>query len=275
MKAKKKPEPEVVDVSPVGRRVRMRRTSGSGFSNSGLSDSTVAEGAPVGGGVDLNAQVRQIAVEPPAAALQPPPGADVMPAADETPIGQNADEFNPAARLAMVRGRSSEYEREYRLGLLHRMLMRNIPLDEIARQMQVSMSTLMRDRTELKARLREAARELNIDEMVGHNKGFYEDVAAMSLRAASMSTNPLPMRLSALRTALAANNDMHRMLQAAGVYDVLRFRRVPGGDGASDIQRMLSLTEELFADGNRDARQAAQPNPLGSFSGIDTEHPET
>lgn len=93
----------------------------------------------------------------------------------------------------------------------------------------------------------------------------------MALRAASNAQTPIPMRLAAMRTALAANNDMHRFFQAAGVYDVLRFRRAPGGDGATDIQRMLSVTEELLSEARREERTAASPNPLGEFSGGDSE----
>ncbi len=264
---RKRPEP--VDADPVvpapGRRVSLRRNGG--FSSSGLSDSTVSEGTPVGG-ADLNEQVRQLAVAAPAPALPPQ-----QPAAQEPAVNpSNAENFNPASRLEQVRRRSSEYEREYRLGLIHRMLMRNVPLDEIAQELQVSVPTVMRDRAELKQRLREAAKELHIDEMVGHNMAYYDEVAAMSMRAASNAATPLPMRISAMRTALAANNDKHRFLQAAGVYDVLRFRRAPGGDGATDIQRMLNLTEELFANNNRENREAAPADPMGPFTAADIEH---
>lgn len=263
--SRKRPEAEAEPVVQ-GRRVNLRRRGG--FSSSGLSDATVSEGTPVGG-EDLNEQVRQLAVAPAA-----PPAA--LPAPDQpgepSVNPSNTETFNPANRLEQVRRRSSEYEREYRLGLIHRMLMRNVPLDEIANELQVSVPTVMRDRNELKQRLREAAKELHIDEMVGHNMAYYDEVAAMSMRAASNASTPLPMRISAMRTALAANNDKHRFLQAAGVYDVLRFRRAPGGDGASDIQRMFNLTEELFANSNREQREAAPADPMGPFTAADIEH---
>ena len=231
----------------------------------------------MGGGNDLNAQVMAEATRPttPLLSFTPPvtrtsdPLSDAGAGLQET---TNAEEFTPGSRLDQVRRRASEYEREYRLGLLHRLLLRKIPLDEIATQLQVSVSQVMRDRTELATRLRQAAKDLNIDEMVGHNTGMYEEVVAMAMRAASNAQAPLPMRLAAMRTALAGQNDMHRFYQAAGVYDVLRFRRAPGGDGAGDIQRMLQVTEELLADAKRDTRVAAEPNPLGEFSGGDSEN---
>ena len=46
--------------------------------------------------------------------------------------GTTNAEYTPQARLRAVGQRSSEYEREYRLQLLHRLLLRNLPLDEIA-----------------------------------------------------------------------------------------------------------------------------------------------
>jgi Trp operon repressor len=180
---------------------------------------------------------------------------------------QNAEEFTPRTRLNQVGLRSSEYEREYRLGLLHRMLMRNLPLDEIAAQLGVSVSTVMRDRTELTARLREVSKTLDVESLIGNSKGFYEEVQAMAMRAASSSQTPLPMRLAAMRTGLAAHNDMHRFFQAAGVYDVLRFRKGSSEGAQSDIQRLMSLTEDLLTE----ARRAGVEDPLGDFSGGDSE----
>jgi Trp operon repressor len=180
---------------------------------------------------------------------------------------QNAEEFTPRTRLNQVGLRSSEYEREYRLGLLHRMLMRNLPLDEIAAQLGVSVSTVMRDRTELTSRLREVSKTLDVESLIGNSKGFYEEVQAMAMRAASSSQTPLPMRLAAMRTGLAAHNDMHRFFQAAGVYDVLRFRKGASEGAQSDIQRLMSLTEDLLSE----ARRAGVDDPLGDFSGGDSE----
>lgn len=253
----------------VGKRITPRKRGG--FSNAGLSDSSSSEG--VG---NINDEVMAEARRSPVASAPalPRPTRPTDPHSDNNASLQstsNEEDFTPGSRLDQVRRRAPDYEREYRMGLLHRLLMRNIPLDEIAAQLQVSIHTVQRDRLELFARLRQSAKELNIDELVGHHKGVYEEVGGMALRAASNAQTPIPMRLAAMRTALAANNDMHRFFQAAGVYDVLRFRRAPGGDGATDIQRMLSVTEELLSEARREERTAASPNPLGEFSGGDSE----
>jgi hypothetical protein len=240
------------------RRVRPRR-SGGGFSNSGLTD---AEGTPR----DINADVVAAATAPPVS-IPTNPNATLPPDAD--PTGSNTEEFNPVGRLAQVRRRAGEYEREYRLQLLHRLLLRRIPLDEIASQLQVSVPQIIRDRKELMERLRQEARDLDIDLIVGNAKGFYEEIAAMAARAASNANTPIPMRLAAMRTSLAAENDKHRFFQAAGVYDVLRYKRAKGSGVNSDLARLMELTEQLLQED--DGSPTPEQNPLGEFSGGDAE----
>lgn len=215
-----------------GRRISRRRRTGFAFSGADASDSTHSEGV---GNLNEAVAEQSIAAPPPAST-----GSSVV-------AGTPTEEFNPQARLAQVRQRSSQYEKEYRLGLLHRLLMRRIPMDEIASQLGVSIATVYRDRDELKSRLREDARGLDIDEIVGDSKGFYDEVGAMAMRAASNSNIPMPMRLAAMRTGLAAKNDMHRFFQTAGVYDVLRFRVAQDGSGVTDVRRLMENTERLLA----------------------------
>lgn len=221
-----------------GRRISRRGRSGFAFSRSSLSDSSSQEGPGSSGDLedeDLNEMVEQRAAAPRAAQ------------SGTVIAGAPTEEFNPSARLQQVRSRSSQYEREYRLELLHRLLMRKVPIDEIAAQMGLSVSQVYRDRDELRRRLRSAANELNIEEIIGDSKGYYEEVAAMAMRAASNSNLPMPMRLGAMRTALAAKNDQHRFFQTAGVYDVLRFRATQDGSGVSDVRRLMDNTERVLS----------------------------
>ena len=85
------------------------------------------------------------------------------------------------SRLHQVRHRASQYEREFRLRLLHRMLMRGIPLDEIARELDISVSTVIRDRKELWDRLRTAAKKLDINLLIGDTMAFYNEAVAMAI----------------------------------------------------------------------------------------------
>ena len=211
-----------------GRRVRRSRP-GFAFTNASIGDSTTASGAR-----DLNEEVDYL-VQPAPSAAPPQPPSDVV-----------AEEFNPATRMAAVRQRASQYEREYRLGLLHRMLMRNIPLDQIATDLGVSISQVYRDRDTLREKLRTESQGLDIDELIGDSKGYYDEAAALAMRAASMPNTPLPMKLAALRTGLAARNDMHRFFQTAGVYDVLRYRLSKDGDTVSDVRRLMERTDRML-----------------------------
>lgn len=258
------------DASPDGarRRVVRRLNAGMSFSGGGLSQSS-------SGGSVADVEDGEDAVEDLNAAVTE--NAIVIPRITDDHAStmarnvQNGEEYTPSARLTQVGARSSEYAREYRLNLLQRLLMRGLPLDEIANAMGCSVSTVLRDRKELTERARQAAKELDIDVMIGNSSALYKEVSAMAMRQASNAQTPVPMRLASMRTALAAENDMHRFYQAAGVYDVLRFRRGAGEGQVSDISRLMSATEELLNEAAREVRQKKNPNPLGEFSGGDEE----
>lgn len=68
----------------------------------------------------------------------------------------------------------------------------------------------------------------------------------MALRAASLNKTPVNMKLAAMRTSLSARNDMHRFLQAAGVYDVLKFKAAEEQGSGDDISKMVKLTRMLL-----------------------------
>lgn len=229
-----------VSEAPAGRRIS-RRSRGFAFSNGGLSDSTVGGGSTAES-EGINERVAAQATAP-VATITP---RNVIPMAAQNPANAQED-FNPRDRMVQVRTRASGYEKEYRLKLLHRLLMRNVPVDEIADQLGLSISQVFRDRAELTERLRSEARGLDINELIGDSKAFYEEAAAMSMRAASASNLPMPIRLAAVRTALASKNDMHRFMHTAGVYDVLRFRLAADGAGVSDVRQLMLNTERILA----------------------------
>lgn len=213
-----------------GRRISRRGRTGFAFTSASIADSTAGEGVR-----GINDRVEEMA-NTPVASL---PQSDVI-------AGNPSEDFNPGDRLRQVRARAGEYEKEYRLGLLHRLLMRRIPMDEIASQLGISVSQVYRDREELRRKLRSEARDMNIEEIIGDSKGYYEEVSAMSMRAASNANIPMPIRLAAMRTALAAKNDQHRFFQTAGVYDVLRFKVAQDGTGVSDVKRLMDNTERIL-----------------------------
>lgn len=228
---------------PGERRVILRRSRGQmPFSNPGRVDGAPREAPVIDDDIDdaidpdqMDDHVRQQTRRPAAG-----------PRRDDTP------ERNPAQMLMDVdESGSAAYSREYRLALLHKMLLRKMPLHEIARHLNVSISTIEKDRVRLKAALREAAKEMNIDEMIGSQVGLYDEITAMSLRIASKTSGagavPTAMQLAAMRTTLAANADKTRFLGATGVLDILRFRKGDTGEAQSDIQIVMERTARMLA----------------------------
>lgn len=208
----------------------------------------------------------------------PPPRMQAL----NTPDTQNDDDSgiadNPRDRLNQVAmGGSPAYTREYRLTLISRMLMRNIPLDQIAQQFQVSVSTIEKDRAEIKSRMRQRARDMDINEFIGQQSELYDEVSAMSMRVASSSNAPTPMKLAAMRTTLAANADRTRMLQSTGVMDVLRYRRAATEGELSDVQILMQRTMEMMdvlsvpptpepeSEAPKKVRVKRTPRPAGGF----------
>lgn len=188
---------------------------------------------------EINDRVATMAAEP----------AQTIPVRTTQPIAPESDdeEFTPQNRMKDVKTRASAYEREYRLKLLHRMLLRQVPIDKIADELAVSVHTVIRDRKELYKRLREEASKMDMNELIGNTMGFYNEIQGMALRTASNAKSPMNMRLAALRTALGAKNDSHKFMQAAGVFDVLTFQA--GEDSAnSSIERLVGVAEKMLSD---------------------------
>jgi hypothetical protein len=233
---------------PSARRLRLRRTrTGTSFQGGGSSGSSRAESLR-----DGNYEEDEVDD-----AIDPERVSDHV-------MRRAARHTNPPADSAVAR-RNHEVQqsgnpawaKEHRMLLLAKALSRGMGLDVLARQIGCSVSTLQKDRAELFKRQRELARGLDIDQMVGEQTMFYNDVAAMALRIASqeggvdstgraIQANPLPMRLAAMRTALAAKADHNRFYNTAGVYDVQRFRRAEDGTGLSDIQLLMQQTAEML-----------------------------
>lgn len=253
------------------RRINTRRSRGgfsSGVSTQSESLRTSAEGDEVDDVIDPGA-LQQSVIEH---------AGSVYNDTEPPPLGDGAP--NPRQRMneVMMAG-SQSFSREYRLTLLHRMLIRRVPLDQIAKTLKVSVSTIEKDRALLKKMLRENARALNIDEMIGNQQEVYSEIAGMALRIASDSGNPATgsmgqptaMRLAAMRTALAAEADRTRFLANAGVFDVLRFRRTEEGSDVSDVQLLMEKTNELMErmlSGEQDVEDAPKAKPRRKIAGF-------
>lgn len=241
---------------PVGRRaaIRRARNGGGGF---GGGSSARSDGYPTTGSTEAEPDEVDNAIDPDAQ-----PGYAVARPAGQPP---DPDTNNPRARLQAVQmAGSPAYAKEHRLRLMAKLLMRGVSLDTIAQQLQVSISTAERYRAELKTRFREDSRKLNIDEMIGSNLAFYDEVTEQGLRLSSAGDVPAAMKLAALRTSLAANADRTRFLNSAGVFDALRFKQAEDANQMSDVQALMARTREALAamdDDTPDADPGEAPAP--------------
>lgn len=213
------------------RRSRRRRNS-VGFGGSG--DFSEAEGEV---GEDANGRNTLVS----------PPVDEPLSEYEDSIRGQNDAPFTPGSRAAEVKksSRGTNYEREYRFTLLHRMIIRRVPQDQIAKELGLSVRQVQRDIKALYERLRKNAANFDTVEHVGDGVSYYREIQSMALRMASMNKLPAGTRLTAMRTALAARNDETRFLNAVGVYDAIPFE-AGNNRGATDIEKLMNMTERLL-----------------------------
>lgn len=158
----------------------------------------------------------------------------------------------PGQRLAAVNKSAKEYKREYEYRLLYRMLMRNLPLDMIARSMNCSVKTVIRRRKELYKLLAEQAAEIPMELHAGQTLSFYNEVRGMCMRMATDSSAKTAEKLGALEIALKAEQGKHTFLEKAGFYDVgklppKRNTDDPHHEGASVLSK---LARDLLEGGD-------------------------
>lgn len=159
------------------------------------------------------------------------------------------------AESIKLSGNSDEYSREVRLKALHKLLLREVPIDKIAQQLGVSRDTVERDRRVLYKQLKKEAQSLDINEMIGDTLAFYRDITSSALRLASDPSAPVAARLAAMKTALQSKNDSHKFMQAAGVYDVLKFRAEVESD-KEDVSTLIRNTRILLEDDDEDFKKS-------------------
>lgn len=183
---------------------------------------------------------------------------------------------DPRGRLAALgRGsgnHSGTYLKEYRLKMVHRLLMRNLPIDMIAQQLQVSEFTVHELRRELNKRLKAEAKVIDGYAFFGRSLAFYDEVRGMALRLATDTKVPAGQRLGALTVALASENNKHNFLDRAGFFDHNRFQP-PAPETVDSVERgrsqlgMLLTVSARTLDGDEDTAYAE----IGEDEGFETD----
>jgi hypothetical protein len=152
-------------------------------------------------------------------AHHPVPGIDA-PEIDPDIIPQITDErMSPAQRLRHVGVVAPTYLDEYRSRLVHRLILRRLPLDTIAAQLGCSVRMVQVIKTKLQKRAMRQAKMLNVYDVAAESLRFYNEVRGLALRQVDNANMPQKERQNAMRLALEAENDKVRFLSASGFFE--------------------------------------------------------
>lgn len=147
------------------------------------------------------------------------------------------------------------YRREHELRLVHRMLMRNATMPQIANALDKALPYVLALRHELERRLAAEAANINVMAHSASSIGFYREVRGIALRNVDAEGMGHRDKARYMTLALAAENNLHRFLQATGFYDSAHMRpQEVDPDGGED---MAVLTGALKALMNPDAYEDA------------------
>lgn len=115
--------------------------------------------------------------------------------------------------------RLEEDQKEARLVLLHRMMIRKIPPEEIAKQLGVSIAMYYKLRAALQTRMRLDVNKVDVPYLIGDTLAFYDEVRSMALTmSSSTAIKSAQTKVAAMSIALRAEADKNDFLTKCGVY---------------------------------------------------------
>lgn len=115
--------------------------------------------------------------------------------------------------------RLDEEQREARLVLMHRMMIRKIPVEEIRKQLGISISMYYKLRDGLQERMRLDVNKVDVPYLIGDTMAFYDEVRSMALTMSSSAyVGSHNTKLAAMQVALKAEQDKNNFLSQCGVY---------------------------------------------------------
>lgn len=110
-------------------------------------------------------------------------------------------------------------QREARLVLLHRMIIRKVPPEEIRGILNISYVFYQNLKKELDQRMRLDVTKMDVPYLIGDSMAFFDEVRSMALTMASSSAVKSPnTKIAAMQAALRAENDKNEFLTKVGVY---------------------------------------------------------
>ena len=146
-------------------------------------------------------------------------------------------------RLEAIERDHPQYASEYKMQLVHRLLLRGLPLDTIAQMLNLSTRMVQEIRKRLFKRMTQEAKYADIYGIAGQTQAFYNEVRSISMRMATDGKGGAAMQLNALRVALSAEADKHRFLQASGFYDHVKYAPQQNDEDDASTQNANALLE--------------------------------
>lgn len=141
------------------------------------------------------------------------------------------------------------YQYEYKMKLLHRMLLRNMQLSVIADSLELTVEEVVVMRRELMKRFKKEATKVDTAQHVGVSLSFYDEVRGAALRIANDSKATYGARVQALGAALEAQKDTVRFLQLTGLYEANPMKWNSDTNGEAKRGNLLQNLAEAFLTG--------------------------
>lgn len=115
--------------------------------------------------------------------------------------------------------RINDEQREARLVLMHRFLIRKIKPEEIRAQLGIGVTMYYKLKDQLDARMRLDVSKIDVPYLIGDTLAFYDEIRSMSLTISSQtSVKDTRVKLIAMQVALRAEQDKNAFLTSCGVY---------------------------------------------------------
>lgn len=162
------------------------------------------------------------------------------------------------------------YEKAYKLKLIHRMMLRNLPESAMASALSIDVKTVNQLKQELKRTLAAQAHHIDMPTHVGSALAFYEEVRGVAMQLATDAKHSAGSRVAALGVALESQKDTVRFLQAIGAYQANPMKWNKVDDATVQQGMLLQEMAEAFLSGADDP-VLLTANDDGSFTREDEE----
>lgn len=171
--------------------------------------------------------------------------------------------------------RLNEEQREARLVLIHRMMIRKVSPEEIRNILGISMAMYYKLKNVLDTRMRLDTSKVDVPYLIGDTLAFYDEVRSMALTMSSSAAIKSPnVKISAMQVALRAEQDKNEFLASCGVYSapvvehIVRGMVSTGNFNVVDGQTMKALeAQEINVEMASRLRQFVQQRAANCIEG--------